>query len=191
MLPTLNVRREGPAWRHAMRCLAASIAGFAVVGLGAPAATAHLQPANSVDTSTNPPEIRYSDQTQWDDARNWSINRFNELNPVNVPPDAWNSVEDVEFKSDNSNNGLCGWYFPDATVSDDIKYYNPSFNNFTMAKRRACAVHELGHAMSLGHISPSHVSATIMDPCPVCSNPNYYTYLQQHDKNDYHAKWGW
>ena len=177
----INKRRLG---------VAAATATMIAVGLLPGIALAHLQFANSVDTSTNPAEIRYLDGTGYDGARIWSIDTWNSVGSINIAPDNSSTVADLEFQTDASDVGLCGKYIPYATVADDIKYYKPQWINYTDSQRKACAVHELGHALSLAHNSDDLTQA--MDPCPVCvaGAQTLTTVPRAHDQYDYHYKWG-
>lgn len=170
--------------RRAARLSIATAAMFVAGLLFSGVAAAHLQAANAVDTSTNPPEIRYVDSTGWDDARTWSIARWNEQNPVNILPDNSSTISDLQFRSDSSSSGNCGIYIP-YPAEDTIKYYTPTFNSLNSTQRQACATHELGHALSLAHNPDTN---QVMDPCATCVP--YYTRPQSHDISDYHAKWG-
>ena len=159
-----------------------ALAGACVAALTllvAPAASAHYLSEDSVDGN----EIRYEDSTQWDDSRTWAIARWNEL-PGGVsisPDDAW-VVADLQISDYSANDGYCG-FWDGNTGADDIKLNNYYYNGYSTGQRRACTLHEFGHAHRLAH----SYSTQVMDPCPVCST--YYTYPQSHDKSDYHAIW--
>lgn len=161
------------------RSIRAMLMILSIVVLTAPAASAHYLSEDSVDAG----EIRYGDSTQWDDSRTWSIARWNELpGGVNVAPDdAWH-IEDLTFSDYSANDGLCG-YWDGNSGADDIKLNNSNYNGYTTGQRRACTLHELGHAHRLAH----SYSTEVMDSCPVCTT--YYTYPQSHDKSDYDGIW--
>lgn len=158
-----------------------------LVGLLPGVVSAHLQAANSVDTSLSPPEIQYTKQGNWQTHQQWSLDRFDALSPVNIRPYTA-CCNDLALSSDTTDNGLCGRYWPYLPGADIIELYDPSYQALNTSQRRACAVHEVGHALSLGHHSGG---SSIMDPCPVCSNPYYYTMLRPHDTDAYHQKWGY
>lgn len=86
-----------------------------IVTTMAPMAAAHYTGSDSVDGG----EIRYNDQTQWDGAREWAIDRWNALSGgVSVLPDnIWN-LADLEFKDYSADDGLCGKYRANSGADD-------------------------------------------------------------------------
>lgn len=148
--------------------------------------SAHLQAANSVDTSLSPPEIQYTKQGNWQSFQQWGLDRFDALSPVNIR--AYTACcNDLALSSDTTDNGLCGRYWPYLPGADIIELYDPAYQAFNTSQRRACAVHEVGHALSLGHHSGG---SSVMDPSPASYNPSIFTTLQSHDISAYHQKWG-
>lgn len=167
---------------HALRSICVSI--FTALLLAAAVtwttpAVAHQQSWDFVDGS----EMRYIDSTQWDDARNHAIGVWNDLGRINIAPDDFWSVADVTFVDYTANDGNCGLTSP---AAEEIRFNNNAFNINTVGKNRSCATHEVGHALGLDH---SYIDQ-VMDPCPVCPNPQYYAYPQSHDRDDYHERWG-
>ena len=164
------------------RPLAALVVVFALLG-GALAGTAgaHFLSSDSVDGN----EIRYEDGTKWDDSLSWSIARWEELpGGVSIAPDAWNTVADLEVGDYNSNDGRCGFWSPQ-TGADHLRLNDFYFNGYGTTNRRACHLHEWGHAHRLAH----SYSDQVMDSCPVSACGSVYTYPQSHDKSDYHSIW--
>jgi hypothetical protein len=105
---------------------------------------------------------------------------------VNVAPDdAWN-VEDLAFSDYNANDGNCG-YWDANTGADDIKLNTDYYSGASQSNRRACTMHELGHAHRLAHLYADQV----MDDWPVssCAGGSAFSYLQDHDKSDYNDIW--
>jgi hypothetical protein len=165
------------------RPLTVALITVCLFALGAPGAAAHFLGEDSVDGG----EIRYGDETTYDDSRTWAINRYNDMpDGVNVAPDdAWN-VEDLAFSDYNANDGNCG-YWDANTGADDIKLNTDYYGGASQSNRRACTMHELGHAHRLAHSYADQV----MDDCPVssCAGGSAFSYLQDHDKSDYNDIW--
>lgn len=161
------------------RLLTCAVVVLSTIVLTAPVASAHYRSVDSVDGG----EIRYGDETQWDDSRSWAVSEWNSLSGgVNVAPDdAWN-IEDLAFGDYSANDGLCGFYDTNSGA-DDIKLNNSNYNGYSQGQRRACTLHELGHAHRLAHTFNDQA----MDDCPVCTT--YYTSPQDHDRSDYHGIW--
>lgn len=163
------------------RPLAVALISVCLVAVGAPVASAHFLGEDSVDSG----EIRYSDSTQWDDSKSWAIARFNDMpDGVNVAPDDPWHIEDLKISDYSANDGLCGWWDGN-TGADDLKLNNSYYSGATTTNRRACTLHEFGHAHGLAH----SYSDQVMDPCPVSSCGSVYNYLQSHDQADYNSLW--
>ncbi len=142
-------------------------------------ATAHYLNDDSVDGR----ELRYEDSTKWDDARVWSISRWRELGRLTIAFDTASTVTDLTFQDYNSNDGRCG-YWDGRTGSDVARYNDRFFGGYSTTNRRACATHELGHALRLGHSYSNQ-----MDYCPVSSCGSVFTTPQYHDRSDYYGIW--
>ena len=159
--------------------LALGLLGGAVA---VPSAHAHYLSSDSVDGR----EVRYEDSSKWDDARRWSIYRWRELGRLTIEFDTASTITDLTFGDYYADDGRCGFW--DArTGSDVIRYNDRFFNRYSDTDRRACATHELGHAVRLAH----SYSTQVMDSCPVsgCNSGGVYTYPQAHDKNDFYGIW--
>jgi len=172
--------------RRVLRCLSptarlgvVSLFVASLLILGASSADAHFNDWDSVDGG----EIRYEDNTQWDGARTWSIDRWNGLGSVSILPDSATTIADLEIKDYSANDGLCGKAGP-RTGADQLSLNNSSFQNYNYDQRKACMLHEFGHTLRLEHSYADQV----MDSCPVCTT--YYMYLQGHDVGDYRQVWG-
>jgi hypothetical protein len=146
-------------------------------------AFAHYLGYDSVDSG----EIRYKDQTQWDDARANAISSWNDLAAgVYVALDTASTVADLEFKDYSANDTKCGKY-ANNSGADDAWANNAFYNGYGQRDRRACTLHELGHAHGLAH----SYNDEAMDDCPVsgCLGGSSYIVPQVHDKNDYYNLW--
>ena len=148
-------------------------------GVMSGASSAHYLSEDSVDGR----EIRYEDYTQWDDSRTWAIARWNDMpDGVNVAPDNAGSIADLEVRDYNANDGLCG-YWDGRTGADLLALNSRYYSGASTHNRRACTLHEFGHAHRLAH----SYSTEVMDPCPVCVTA--YTSPQSHDRADYNGIW--
>lgn len=149
-------------------------------------AYAHTTSISAVDSSTSPPEIRYTDGTQWNTALSHAIAAWTGLpGGVAIYPDTIWTINDLEVTDySSSGSGYCGYYLWNV-AADNLKLNNAYMSGFSSSQRKACMTHEWGHAHGLKH---SYVTQ-VMDACPTCSNPTVYTTAQSHDKVDYDAKW--
>jgi len=165
------------------RLLAAVLVAFGMllfVNVGI--ATAHFLGEDSVDGR----EIRYEDYTKWDDSRSWGEARWEELpGGVTIAPDSAWVVADLEIRDYSANDGYCG-YWDGRTGADLLRLNDSYYNGASTTNRRACTLHEWGHAHRLAH----SYNDQVMDDCPVSACGSVYTYPQAHDKSDYNSYWG-
>jgi hypothetical protein len=143
-------------------------------------ARAHFLSEDSVDGR----EVRYEDSTKWDDARTWSIYRWRELGRLTIEFDTASTITDLTFGDYYADDGRCG-FWDGRTGSDVARYNDRFFNGYSTTDRRACATHEMGHAVRLAH----SYSSQVMDSCPVSGCGSVYTYPQSHDRADFFQIW--
>jgi hypothetical protein len=152
-----------------------------LVSSGAGVASAHFLGEDSVDGN----EIRYEDYSRWDDSH---VNAEREweglVGGVNIAPDSITTIADLELRDYSANDGLCG-YWDGRTGADLLRLNNSYYNGATTTNRRACTLHEWGHAHGLAH----SFNDQVMDDCPVSACGSVYTTPQAHDRADYYAKW--
>lgn len=146
-------------------------------------AQAHFQGYSAVDGY----EIRYEDYTQWNDALGIAIAGWENLSGgVNIAPDISSTTTDLQVVDYAQNDGRCGFYdssgFIDV-IALNYNFFNPSSTN----NRRACMLHEWGHAHGLAH----SYSTQAMDACPTTSCPGGSAFItpQNHDRSDYYYLW--
>lgn len=152
------------------------------------AAAAHFNPyGDSVDGR----DIRYEDNTKWDDSRQWAEARWEEIpGDAEMLPDNWKTVADLEIKDYNLQDGFCGYWSP-RSKADLLNLNDAFYNGASTNNRRDCTVHELGHAFGLGDHPEAQYDNAVMDSCPVEScNPPWFDRPQAHDKDDFSKLWG-
>lgn len=147
-----------------------------LVGLASPAA-AHDLGNDSVDDG----EIRYEDYTSWDTERIHAISVWNAEGCVNIAPDAWNTVADLELRDYTNTSSSTLAYWQGRTGADLINFNNHWFNQMTSNQRKKTAIHEFGHALRFGHTS---ISNSVMRQGIISQ-----TSLGAHDISDYDAQW--
>lgn len=139
---------------------------------------AHFLGYDSVDGG----EIRWEDYTIYNDAFTWANQKWDDLGQVNIAPDTWYVATDLEWLDvDRSDVTWDGRYYQN-WGADHIELNKHYLKNYTTNKRRAVAVHELGHALGLAH----SYSTQIMYSCSTCSG---HTTPQSHDIQDYNELW--
>ncbi len=184
---------EHNRWRHAkfwLRMAAAGVPLLVLLHLSTPALACHQQPPwmDAVDGE----EIRYQDQTQWDDGRNWAINKWNWLNPITTLPDTVFTVCDLIWKdfSDSATTDLGRYQCnPGTAMADYVSMNTYRLTRQGVSVRRHVAMHELGHALGIDDMYEYEryycVMYAYVDPS-TCA-----TELQPHDQVDYHERWGY
>jgi hypothetical protein len=160
------------------------------------AADAHPHSADSVDCSgPGRCEIRWEDHTRYDDARRFAIYEWNRLRRVEILPDVPSVIADLDF-IDYRDCDVAWEAFWSPRPGNDLIGFNPC-NMWRRTKYgsppdpRAVAVHELGHALRLGHPSGQRFSRfwrrrSIMYACARCTPRSSYF---PHDVGDYRGTW--
>lgn len=160
------------------------VASVLLVALLSPNARAHFSGNDSVDGN----EIRYQDNTQWNDALNHAIGAWEGLpGGVSIAPDSATTINDLDIGDYTSTSDTrCGYWQP-RTGEDYLRLNGHFFSRYGTNDKRACMTHEWGHAHGLAH---SYVNQ-VMDPCPVswCTSPPSPTTPQDHDRSDYAYLW--
>ncbi|NJD51645.1 MAG: matrixin family metalloprotease [Candidatus Methanoperedens sp.] len=112
-------------------------------------ASAHFLGHSAVDNM----EIRYGGSTQYTTAQSHSFSTWNALGKVNIAPDTIWTYEDVTYGDyyDSSTNSAFAYYWYNPLGSDDIKFNQYRFDQFTTSEQKKTATHELGHALGLNH----------------------------------------
>lgn len=151
----------------------------AMVAVATPA-QAHFTGRDAVDGN----EIRYDDRTKWNDALGHAIVQWEAITGgVSIEPDTSTTLEDLDVADySSSTDGYCGLYSM-SSGADVLRLNDYYYNGASTTNRRACMLHEWGHAHGLGH----SYSNQVMDSCPVC--PTAYTVPQSHDVSDYNSLW--
>jgi hypothetical protein len=116
-------------------------------------AAAHDQRRDSVDCGLTfvACQVRWEDQTRYDDARRFAIGQWNRLGKVDIVPDSAVTVADLEF-IDFNECGVTWDAFWSSRIGVDVIAFNPCSIRRTRLyppDPRAVAVHELGHARAL------------------------------------------
>lgn len=150
-------------------------------------AGAHATPyGNSVDSSTNPPEIRYTTSSKYAFAVNNAIDKWNALpGGVSILPDAWNTYNDLEIYDTYTSDSWSGYFTWHPGGADNMRFNTRVLDQSTWG---AChdskvALHEFGHSLDFDH-NYYAFSYSIMRQGKHC------TYnLPQHERDDFDARW--
>ena len=142
-------------------------------------AHAHFLGYSSVDGR----EIRYTDSTVFDSPRNYAIGQWNAEGRVDIEPDAWNTVNDINWRdARRSDVTWAGLYtYRGGTAQEDYITFNRHYvDGYSTARRNNVALHELGHALGLAHSFSGQV---------MYSYVSTITTVQSHDRSDYRSLW--
>ncbi len=162
---------------HLYRLAAAAAVAIALPLLGASPAAAHWLGYDSVVSN----KIDYQDNTGYDDARNWARDRWNTSGDVDIQLDGPLTTNDVEFYDQNSPwVSWAGLFIPESG-DDDIVFNDAYMLGYSTAQRRHVALHELGHALGLGHSYTGQVMQSVVGSIE---------YVQPHDQYSYDYLWG-
>ena len=175
----MSIRQAG-TWAVMMAAIAA------LTWLVASAVEAHFIGADSVDGC----EIRWEDETKYDTERVAAQNAWENLkgsdNCVDLEPDVWNTVADLQWKDvDKPNENWVGHWsenpLPAHADTIEMNSHYLDSDSYTSCKRKSVAIHELGHAHGLDHSYVPNLMDDLMS--------NYCT-LGFHDISDYEELWG-
>lgn len=153
--------------------------------VGGSVANAHLTPyPNSVDSSTSPAQIRYSTNSKYTGAVSNAISKWNAESRVEILPDAWNTVKDLEIGDKYDSDTYAG-RFAWNPGADNITFNTRILDGstYTTDHKAKTALHEFGHALDFDHNTLAWPQSIMKE------GPRAQNYLGSHDKSDDDARW--
>ena len=163
---------------HLRRLVAVAAVAAGLPLLGAGPAGAHWLGYDSVVND----KIDYKDSTIYDDARGWARDRWNAAGDIDISLDTSVLVTtDVEFMDLNAPGASWAGLYDNEAGDDDIIFNSAYMSGYSTAQRRNVALHELGHALGLGHSYPGQVMQEYVSSIQ---------YVQSHDQDSYDYLWG-
>jgi hypothetical protein len=140
-------------------------------------ASAHFLGYDSVDDG----EIRYGDETGYNNAISHARSQWNAVGRINIAPDDGWVYEDVTYISTTRNDVYWAGLYTNTSGSDEIYFNKKYMVPYGDRKEEIVGIHETGHALGLAHSYAGQVMATYVDQ--MAHTP------QSHDKSDYQRKW--
>ena len=180
----MAVQAIGRHWKLLV-CMLIMLAALSFFTAGA--VYAHDSGKDSVDDC----EIRWEDETKYNDSMNWAINKWEarkgDDNCVDLEPDKWYTIADLEF-TDVYRDDVT-WYgqYEHWVGTDDVYFNEYKVDQLTSnCAKRQVGLHELGHAHRFDdHSTRNNVMYKALNP-----NGPFKCYLGDHDKQDYIDEWG-
>lgn len=174
----MDRERASAPFLHRLRCLLLLTLALAAAVAMVTSAQAHYLSQDSVHDG----RICWSDDTGFDDARRFGINRWEELSGgVNLKRADSNCrhLKLEDYRDPNSTTR--GFWQPRNDEADLIGFNRARLEPSSTYNKRSTATHELGHAHRLAHSFKPNVMNAFC--CDRKNRP------QEHDKSDYKGIW--
>jgi hypothetical protein len=142
--------------------------------------SAHWIWCDSVDESANPGEIRWTSTTTYVAQRDFAIAQWNAVGHINIAPDNASTAADLRFYDVNRSDKTWWAKYDCIAIPDKIKFNRARLDPESDFIKRKVAVHELGHALRLGH---SFAGQVMQQGRTSVNTP------QGHDIQDYCRRW--
>ncbi|MEU8764826.1 matrixin family metalloprotease [Streptomyces sp. NPDC048659] len=182
-----------PLLLAATACAALAGAPAAAARTAAAAACVGGETESRGDSAVDDGEIRWTDDTGYDDARKFAISAWQYSgSKIKIVADSALTSNDVEFKDANLGTRATdplGRYERHGGfgATDYIVFNRQKLGGASKALRRYVALHELGHALGLCHKSDNVVSLM----WKTGPTPGYeITWIPDVDKTSYKKLWG-
>ncbi|MGM7723724.1 matrixin family metalloprotease [Metabacillus sp. Hm71] len=138
---------------------------------------AHFLGYDSVDDG----EIRYGDETGYNNAISHARSQWNSVGRINIAPDDSWVYEDVTYMSTTRNDVTWAGLYTNTSGADEIYFNKKYMVPYGDRKEEIVGIHETGHALGLAHSYSGQVMAKYVSD--MAHTP------QSHDKSDYHSLW--
>jgi hypothetical protein len=138
---------------------------------------AHFLGYDSVDGG----EIRYGDETGYDNAIAHARSEWNAVGRINIAPDDATVLEDVTYITVNRSDVTWAGLYQPSVGADEIYFNYHYMGPYGDKKEETVGIHETGHALGLAHSYNGQVMAKLVG--------NMAHTPQSHDKSDYRALW--
>lgn len=115
---------------------------------------------NNYDAVLDPDEVDYKlhfSASKYVDAFENAVDTWNQLGYVNIEPKGFWDITDIDVYLYDDDDGVRGYYLYLPGLADIIKFNTNYMDNDPDDEVESTALHELGHALGLGHM---HSGAT-------------------------------